>query len=135
MGVKVLGLITLLVISVIGQESVVNEVTIQSENAPVVVPSTEASPVQDELLEDEVDAAPIEILNNTDQLLIRSGNYQVAGDVAVGEDTIAVNLASNTAPQSENQILFPPDTTQVTNNEYGKFNLYNFIVSRPRFVN
>ncbi|CAB3241492.1 unnamed protein product [Arctia plantaginis] len=118
MGVKVLGLVTLLVISVIGQESIVNEdSTLLSENPPVVVPSTDVNPVQDELLED-VEAAPIEILNTTDQLQIRSGNYQLAGDGAVEGDTIAVNLASDTAPQSENQMLFPPDTTQVTNNEY-----------------
>lgn len=130
MGVKVLALIALFVVSVYGQDttvvedSIINNVVednIISDDTTVLEPVTETK-------EDEIDnTGPVEILSATDELQVRSGKYQTLSDGLVGEQPLALDEvdfnANDDTIQSERQLL-SPSTTQITNNEYGKY-FYN----------
>ncbi|XP_075981860.1 sushi domain containing 2 mesh isoform X1 [Anticarsia gemmatalis] len=120
MGVKFLALIALLVVSVIGQETTVFEdnKTSISDNA-IVETVTEAKPVEDELLEEaEPDAAPVEIISATDQLNVRSGNYQTFNDGLGEGDPLALVPVDFGADGLPNEKQLQAITTQETNNEY-----------------
>lgn len=114
MGVKVIALVALLAVSVLGQDSNVLDST--TKISDIVERVTEAT-LEDELITD-AEAAPVEILNTTDQLHVRSGKYQAFDGLDEETPLEPANFGADTL-QSERQLL-SPSTTLETNNEYGK---------------
>ncbi|XP_041968877.1 protein mesh isoform X3 [Aricia agestis] len=109
MGVKVKLVLLLLVVgSVIGQEYVVEDVeSIISE-----------TPKPDDVREDEIDNAPVEVVPETETLVVKSGKYQVLDDALSGDTPTNLEAVDFNAGdvQNERQVLI--STTSVTNTEY-----------------
>lgn len=127
MGVKKLTLLVLLVVSVCGQDPIVedngvsdNVLAVENVGNVEPVPQAEAAKVEeDELLED---GSPMEMVPGTEQLEVRSGKYQL-NDGLVGEQPVNLDAVdfNSINGESEKQLLFPDATsTYATNNEYGK---------------
>ncbi|CAH0663709.1 unnamed protein product [Chilo suppressalis] len=132
MGVKIkLVLAALLVISasVLGQDVIVSETErtvnddINTQDILVPVPNPgvsqetvesapEPAPVQDEIVKENEDEKPVEVISETQPLQIRSGKYQLSDDALVAEQPTeleAVNIAPN-GEQSERQLEYPYPT-------------------------
>ncbi|RVE49675.1 hypothetical protein evm_005650, partial [Chilo suppressalis] len=132
MGVKIkLVLAALLVISasVLGQDVIVSETErtvnddINTQDILVPVPNPgvsqetvesapEPAPVQDEIVKENEEEKPVEVISETQPLQIRSGKYQLSDDALVAEQPTeleAVNIAPN-GEQSERQLEYPYPT-------------------------
>lgn len=120
MGSKLkLVVIAVLVISasVLGQDEIVNEherTVNNGDNAEI--------PQDVEVTERTAGDAPVELIENTNVLEVRSGKYQVLHDGLEGDEPTnleAVELGSSDG-QNERQMIAPPGSTFPTTSEYGK---------------
>lgn len=115
MGVKKLALFVLLVVSVCGQDTIVED-KIFSENVIDNEPQAEVIDVK-EVAALATEDVPVELLE------VKSGKYQLndglVGEEPVNLDAVESDITSNNNAESERQLYMPP-TTSTNNNEYGK---------------
>lgn len=124
MGVKVhiVFVVLALVLSVNGQDAIVNEDERTVSITSILPTELSEEPLKDVEKDEIINESPVEVISDAG-LEVRSGKYQTLNDGLVGEEPVeleAVDFNSNNG-ESQKQLLLPASTTSPTNNEFGEF--------------